>query len=798
MDDHPTLHALVLEQVEEVVFVLDTDGRWLFLNPAWQVLTGRDVTATLGQPLVEALHPEDRPDSHALVSAMVAGAREACRCHVRFTRHDGGVCWTEVRARPFVQGGVVAGVVGTIVDVTASRQVQQELELARTAAERANAAKSEFLRTMSHGMRTPLNGVLGLIELLGATRLDAQQERYVSVARASASHLGALIDDVLDLSRIESGTIAFERILFDLPDLLESSVDAVAAAAAERQLQLSCTLSPDVPTWVVGDPGRLRQVVVHLLRNAVEFTERGEVHLQGEARVDLHTRRALLRIEVHDTGIAIPADQLERLFLPFTPGDVSRTGRHGGTGLGLTVCKRLVEAMQGGIEVRSAGVTGATFTVTVPLDVADAAMVETSRASDVPLRVLAVLPDDQEREGIGRMLESWRFDAIAVPDCVSAWTQVEAARGSHARFGIVVLDVDAPDAAAFARRLGAITPAPGVVCILAGDRACPDLPGLLARVRRPVRSAALFDALMQAVVGRSATGGAPIAGPLSPAWTTPPVVLVAEDHEVNQVVIRELLEGMGCEVDLAADGEQAVAAALARRYDAILMDCQMPVVDGLEATRRIRRAGSDTPSTHVPRIVALTANASAEDRQACLEAGMDAYLTKPVRATVLQRTLARLLGDRTRANGDAARHGGVDPEPRPGPATDSDVPEADEILDPAELLLRCNDIGDLGARMLQLFAASLPSELEALEAAAERGDVKTVSTLAHKLRGAAATLAAVRLTGALTAVELFLKYGDGGPLPALLADVRHECALLLGVVPQVVRRLTDDAGAAPS
>ncbi|HTU99210.1 MAG TPA: response regulator, partial [Luteitalea sp.] len=248
----------------------------------------------------------------------------------------------------------------------------------------------------------------------------------------------------------------------------------------------------------------------------------------------------------------------------------------------------------------------------------------------------------------------------------------------------------------------------------------------------------------------------------------------------------------GCEVDLVADGEAAVEAVLARPYDIVLMDCQMPVLDGLEATRQLRQARRDGRTSHDPRVIALTANATDEDRRACLDAGMDAYLTKPVRGTILQRTLQRLLaGDPVEA--DEAPAPVAEPA-RPPMPTDrgglDPAPDAEDILDPAEVLLRCNHNGDLGARMLHLFAESLPAELEALEAAAAANDTQALARITHKLRGAAATLAAARLAGAITGIELYLKYGDGGPLSELMADVRHESALFLGVVPQTVRRLT--------
>jgi two-component system sensor histidine kinase/response regulator len=786
----------VVEQVEQVIFQLDMEGRWTFLNRAWHILTGADVQTSIGQPMVEALHPDDRGLAQALCGELLACRKDECRQDFRFLTSAGDAVWGAVHARPIIEDGTFVGIAGTIADVSARRQVEQELERAREAAEKASAAKTEFLKSMSHEMRTPLNGVLGLMELLAATRLDDQQARYVAVARASATHLSVLIADILDLSRLDAGALTLERTLYDLPDLIESTLEVVAADASTKRLRLSCTIAPELPTWVIGDPGRFRQVVVNLLANAVKFTERGEVHVQAGAEVDLPTRKALVRIEVRDTGIGMTPELVERLFRPFSPGDTSSTRRHSGTGLGLTICKRLVDAMGGTIEVQSVEHAGATFTVAMPIEVADAAMVESRRQGDAPLRVLAVLPDEADRVLVGRLLDGWRLEATVASDCGTALRHVEAMTTSRWRFGAVLLDGLAPGAAAFARRVRELGPSPGVVWITPEDGHLPaEVSGVRERIVRPVRGAALFDAIMQAVVG---SASAVADTPKAAEWTRRLRVLVAEDHDINQMVVKEMLLAMGCEVDLVANGEEAVAAVLAAPYDVVLMDCQMPVLDGLEATRRIRAAHGAGQTPHAPRIIALTAYATEDDRQACLDAGMDAYLTKPMRGPVLQRTLQRLVA------GEAAVTM-PDEEPRrarPGDTVSdtvrADAPDVEDILDPAEILLRCNQNGDLGARMLQLFADSLPAELEALEAAAAAGDTDALGRIAHKMRGAAATLAAVRLAGAITGIELFLKYGDGGPLSELLGDVRHESALLLGVVPQTIRRLGGRTPSSPA
>ena len=780
----------VVDQVEQVLFEADDATRWTFLNRAWEAMTGREIAASIGQPVAASLHPDDGFEVEKLFAALLSGERADGRLEVRVLAGRDQVVWGDIHARAAAGADGVPGIAGTITDVTARRHVQNELESARLAAEKASAAKSEFLKSMSHEMRTPLNGVLGLMELLSTTPLDAQQARYVSVARASATHLATLISDILDLSRIEGGGLPLERMLFDLPDLIESSVDAVASEAANKRLRLSCTVTQHVPTWVVGDSGRLRQVLVNLLVNTVRFTETGEIHLQADADVDPARRQAKVVVELLGSGIGIPVEDVERLFEPFEPGDQASARRHSGAGLGLAICKHLVDAMGGTIEARGGPPGGATFSIRLPLEIADAAMVEDQRAGNVPFRVLAVAARAADRATLSRLLEGWRFDAAVVADPEIAWGHVEATASSRWRFGVVLLDAAAAGAAALAPKLRRMAPAPGIVWILPQEAV--DVPPFVQpreRVVKPSETTALFEAIMQAVVVAAAPNGE---GVRAPGWARAPRVLVAEDHDVNQMVVREMLRGMGCEVvDLVADGEAAVEAVLARPYDVVLMDCQMPVLDGLEATRRLRQARRDGHTAHDPKVIALTANATAEDRRACLDAGMDAYLTKPVRGTILQRTLQRLLaGEPVSPEDDEPATEAVRPAVV-GDRTALDLPpDAEDILDPAEVLLRCNHNPDLGARMLQLFAESLPAELEALEAAAAANDTQALARITHKLRGAAATLAAARLAGAITGIELYLRYGDGGPLSELMADVRHETALFLGVVPQIVRRLT--------
>ncbi|HTV02971.1 MAG TPA: ATP-binding protein, partial [Luteitalea sp.] len=526
----------VVDQVEQVLFEADTHGRWTFLNRTWQLMTGRDVAASIGQPLVASLHPDDRFEVEKLSAALLSGQRPDGRIEVRVLTDRDRFVWGDVHMRA-TGGDGARGIAGTISDVTERRAVAQELESARLAAEKASAAKSEFLKSMSHEMRTPLNGVLGLMELLSTTALDAQQARYVSVARASATHLATLISDILDLSRIEGGGLPLERMLFDLPELIETSVDAVTPEATSRRLRISSVVTPRVPTWVVGDSGRIRQVLVNLLVHAVKFTDQGEIHLQVDAAVDVARREAAVAIAMHDRGTTLSAEHLEGLFEPFASGEAAMARRQSGAGLALTICKHLVEAMGGEIAVRSGEPRTATFTVRLPLEIPDAAMVEDRRSGEAPLRVLAVAAPDTDRAILSRLLEGWHFDAAVVADCDAAWGHVEATSTSRWRFGIALLHTATRGADELADRLRGLAQPPGLIWILAEEvRVVPAFVRPREVVVKSSETTALYEAIMQAVVGATAVQGD---RHHAPQWSRPPLVLVAEDHDVNQMVVKE-------------------------------------------------------------------------------------------------------------------------------------------------------------------------------------------------------------------------------------------------------------------
>jgi len=545
-------------------------------------------------------------------------------------------------------------------------QKNEELAGALANAREATEMKSRFLANMSHEIRTPMNGILGMTDFLLSTQMTSEQREYASAVKYSADALLTLINDILDISKIEAGKLRLERIPFDLGVTVEEIAAMCAIRARAKGLEFSCASTEDVPSYVVGDPGRLRQVLTNLIGNAIKFTDRGKVSVFTELIGD-HQHAAMVRFLVQDTGIGVPTEFRDRLFQSFSQGDSSTTRKYGGTGLGLAISKQLVEMMGGEIGFNSDCGRGSTFFFTVvferapiviPLEDDTSPAVRHGEAlQGVPALLLA--PQTSAFGPLRQYLETWRceYDCLDDPSEFTTLLHKAAAKGRPYRIALIDLDMAGLNAAAIGGalqydpqlrdvKLIAMTAAP-----MRGDGQQLRAAGFAGYLHKPVRAAQLYETIAEALRTRVAAPTqedpalitrhtlAEQQRQRAAAQTGQPAVLLAEDNLINQRIALRLLQKLGLSADVANNGREAVEALERTPYDLILMDCQMPEMDGFEATAEIRRR--ENPEQRV-RICALTANAMVGDRERCLAAGMDDYISKPVAIGDLKAALDRL------------------------------------------------------------------------------------------------------------------------------------------------------------
>ncbi|MGH7556150.1 MAG: response regulator, partial [Longimicrobiales bacterium] len=624
---------------------------------------------------------------------------------------------------------------------------------------------------------TPMNGIIGMTELVLNTDLAPRQREFLGVVKGSAHTLLALLNDVLDFSKIEAGRLDLEAIPFGLRDELGDTLKALGLRAEQQGLELAAHIHPDVPDTLVGDPGRLRQVVINLVGNAIKFTERGEVVVVVEAE-DVSASNVALHFAVRDTGVGVRRDQQERIFDAFTQADSSTTRRYGGTGLGLAIAARLVALMGGRIWLESEPGRGSTFHFTARFRRPEAPPIETAAglATIRDLRVLIVDDNATNRRILEEMLSSWHMKPRAVDGGAVALATLRGAREKGEPFDLVLLDAMMPgmDGFELAREIGRDPHLAAATLMMLSSSASADdakrcrLLGIAAQLTKPVKQSELFDAIVTAVAGDVPHLAAD--GVVSAASKRPLRILVAEDHPVNARVAAGLLEKWGHSVAVARNGKEALEALDSQPFDLVLMDVQMPEMDGLEATAaiRAREVGTDR---HLP-IIAMTAHAMKGDRERCLEAGMDDYVAKPVQPGDLF--------DAVEANATRAVASGPSSAAVPPPAQTSTVASLPTAA--ADLRRRFDGDQALLREIVDLFLDDTPTLLEQLRASIQRGDHGAVEREAHMLKGSVSHFGATAAVDAARQLEGMGRAGDLSQATAALSALESALSELMPVL----------------
>lgn len=798
----------LLDNMPDSIYFKDRESRFIRVGAGmakkFGLATSEDVIGLTDADVFTAEHAKPARDNE--LEIMRTGIPVINRIE-RETWPDREDTWCTSTKLPLRDAsGEIVGTFGISRDITSIKKTQDELAAARDAADAANRAKSDFLANMSHEIRTPMNAIIGMSELLSQTRLTREQHDFLDLVREAADSLLRLLNDILDFSKIEASKLELERIPLSLRDTVGKTGQTLALRAAEKGLELICRIAPDIPDRLIGDPGRLRQILINLIGNAIKFTDIGEIFVdvsrvhstplhaphttdQKAADSEIETNsgsdekgsKLRLQFSVRDTGIGIPEDKRESVLAAFTQADSSTTRRYGGTGLGLTISSQLAKLMGGELWLESEVAVGTTFFFTAEFEVADQqCLIQTGALRTLSdLAVLVVDDNATNRRILHEVFSAWRLRPTLVGSGPEALEELTRAAAAGIPYRLAILDCMMPDMDGFelSRRIRQTYSADELRLIILssaaqlGDAEQCQKVGVARYLTKPVIQSELLDAVLQ--VMHVVQADQPQAGASVPSGPKLKILL-AEDGLANQVVARGLLQAAGHEVVIAADGRETIERWASEPFDMILMDMHMPELDGIEATREIRRIEKQHGRTMIP-IIAVTAAAMSEDARLCMDAGMNGFLPKPLQASVLYKALAEY-APANQSNDYASDFSNVVtlPNASADETHNDQASDASSVVDLQETIRRMPG-GEPAVRQLAIvFLAECGSLINELGLAITGDDMIKVQRLAHTLKGSAKLFMAERLVESSLKLELAAVDRRKEQFSALLVDIRRD------------------------